>query len=122
MGNTTRADKNHAIRGVIRRDVVDQILSRDGFDVLFGSQDGASQRLVHIRGGVEVVENHFFQLLVNLLLLPKDHIPFTFNGRGLELGTLEDIGENVDGLGDVGVEGFGVVDGVFALRDMLEGD
>jgi hypothetical protein len=32
---------------------------------------------------------------------------------------LQDIGEDIDGLGDIVVEGLGVVDGVFSLWQLL---
>jgi hypothetical protein len=66
---------------------------------------------------VEVVEHDFFQLLVDFLLFAEDDIPFALDGLGLQLGVLQDVGEDVDGFRDVGVEGFGVVNGVFSLQD-----
>lgn len=54
--------------------------------------------------GVEVVEDNFFQLFVDLFLFAKNHITLAFDGGVFELGVLEDVGKNVDGLGDVGVE------------------
>lgn len=62
-----------------------------------------------------MVEDNLLELLVNLLLLAQDHITLTLDGSRLELGVLEDVGEDVDGLGDIVVEGLGVVDGVLAL-------
>lgn len=64
-----------------------------------------------------MVEDDFLELLVNLLLFAENDITLALDGLGLELGVLEDIGENVDGCGDVVVESLGVVDGVFALSD-----
>jgi hypothetical protein len=62
-----------------------------------------------------VVENNLLELLVNLLLFAENDITLALNGLGLELRVLENVGEDVDGGGDVIVEGLGVVDGVFAL-------
>lgn len=53
---------------------------------------------------MEVVEDNFFQLFVDLFLFAKNHITLAFDGGVFELGVLEDVGKNVDGLGDVGVE------------------
>lgn len=64
---------------------------------------------------MEVVENNLVQLLLDLLGFAQDHIAFPLNGGLLELGVLEDIGENVDALGNIGVESSGEVDGVFTL-------
>jgi len=63
-----------------------------------------------------MVENDFLHLLVNLLLFTKDNVTLTLDGCVLELGVLEDVGKDVDGRGHVGIEGFGVVYGVFALQ------
>jgi hypothetical protein len=62
-----------------------------------------------------VVEHNLLELLVDLFLLAENDITLALDGLGLELGVLEDIGEDVDGGGDVVVERLGVVDGVFAL-------
>jgi len=51
-----------------------------------------------------VVKNNFLELLVDLLLFTEDNITFTLNSLLVELGVLEDIGEDVDGLGNVGIE------------------
>jgi hypothetical protein len=68
-----------------------------------------------------VVEDNLLELLVHLFLFAEDDITLALNGLGLELGVLEDIGENVDGGGDVVVEGLGVVDGVLALSLSMSG-
>jgi hypothetical protein len=115
VGDTTSTNQNHAVGGVVGLDVVGQVLAGDGLDVLLGAEDGATEGLALVSGGVEVVEDNLLELLVNLLLLAQDNITLTLNGSGLELGVLEDIGEDVDGLGDIVVEGLGVVDGVLAL-------
>jgi len=67
-----------------------------------------------------VVEDNLLKLLVNLLLLAKNDVALALNGLGVELGVLENVGKDVDGVGDVRVEGLGVVDGVLALWDMLD--
>lgn len=115
VGDTTSTNQNHAVGSVVGLDVVRQVLTGDGLDVLLGAEDGATEGLALVSGGVEVVEDNLLELLINLLLLAQDHITLTFNGSGLELGVLEDIGENVDGLGNIVVEGLGVVDSVLAL-------
>jgi hypothetical protein len=115
VGNATSTDQDHAVSGVVGLDVVGQVVPGDGLDVLLGAEDGASKGLGLVSSGVKVVEDNLLKLLVNLLLLAQDHITLTLNGTSLELGVLKDIGEDVDGLGDIVVEGLGVVDSVLPL-------
>lgn len=116
VGDTTSTNQDHAVRGVVGLDVVGQVVTGDGLDVLPGTKDGTTEGLGLVRGGVEVVEDNLLQLLVNLLLLTQDHIPLALNSTRLQLGVLKDICEDVDGLGNIVVEGLGVVDGVFSLE------
>jgi len=51
-----------------------------------------------------VVEDDLLELLVNLLLLAKDDVALALDGLGLELGVLENVGKDVDSVGDVRVE------------------
>jgi hypothetical protein len=67
-----------------------------------------------------VVEDNLLELLVNLLLLAKNDVALALDGLGVELGVLENVGKDVDGVGDVRVEGLGVVDGVLALWKVLD--
>lgn len=115
VGDTAGTDKDHAVRGVVGLDVLSQVRALDGLDVLAGAEDGAAKGLALESGGVQVVEDDFLQLLVDLLLFAKDDGTFALDGALVELGVLQDIGKDVDGLGDVGVEGLGVVDGAFSL-------
>ena len=119
VGDTTSTNQDHAVSGVVGLDVVDQVLPLDGLDVLLGTEDGATKRLALESSGVEVVENNLLELLVNLLLLTQDNVPLTFNGTGLQLRVLKDVCEDVDGLGDIVVEGLRVVDGVFPLEAVI---
>ena len=117
VGDATGTNENHAVGGVVGLDVVLEVGLLDGLDVLLGSEDGASERLALEGGGVQVVEDNLLELLVDLLLLAENDVALALDGRGLELGVLEDIGEDIDGGGDVVVEGLGVVDGVLALQN-----
>jgi hypothetical protein len=115
VGNATGTHENHAVGGVVGLDVVLEVGALDALNVLLGAQDGAAKSLALEGGSVEVVEDDFLELLVNLLLLAKYDVPLALDGRGLELGVLQNVGEDVDRLRHVTVEGLGVVDGVFAL-------
>ena len=116
VGNAASTDEDHAVGGVVGLDVVLEVGALDALNVLLGSENGASERLALVGGGVQVVENNLLELLVDLLLLAKDDVALALDGRRLELGILEDVGEDVDSGGDVVVEGLGVVDGVLALQ------
>lgn len=115
VGNATRADENHALGSVVALDVVGELGAADIADVLTGSEDGAAKRLALESGGVKVVKDDLLNLLLDLLRLAEDHITLAFDRALLELGVLEDIGQDVDTLGNIGVESLGEVDGVFAL-------
>lgn len=119
VGDTTSTNQDHTVSGVVGLDVVGQVLPGDGLDVLLGAEDGATKGLALVSGGVKVVKDDLLELLVNLLLLAQDDVALTLNGGRLKLGVLKDIGEDVDGLGNIGVEGLGVVDGVLALDRLL---
>ena len=118
VGNATGTNEHHAVGGVVGLDVVLQVGALDALDVLLGAEDGASERLSLEGGGVQVVENDLLELLVDLLLLAENDVALALDGLGVELGVLEDVGKDVDGLGHVVVEGLGVVDGVFALSNV----
>jgi hypothetical protein len=115
VGDATGTDQNHAVGGVVGLDVVGQVVAGNGLDVLLGAEDRAAEGLALEGSGVEVVKDNLLELLVNLLLLTEDHVPLALNGSRLQLRVLQDIGEDIDGLGDIVVEGLGVVDGVFSL-------
>lgn len=63
---------------------------------------------------MEVVENNFFQLLVNLLLLPQYNIPLSFDCRRVQLGVLKDVADNVNSLRHILLEALGIVDSLFS--------
>lgn len=114
VGHTTGANENHAVSGVVVLDVVGELGAGDVADVLARAENSAAEGLVLESGGVQVVEDDLLELLLDLLGLAEDDVALTLNGRLLELGVLENVGENVDALGDIGVEGLGEVDGVLA--------
>lgn len=118
MRDTSCTNKDHAVGSVVGVDVAGQIVSGDSLNVLLGSEDSATKRLTLERSGVQVIEHNLFQLLVNLFLFPKDNITLALDCGWLELGVLKDIGENVDSVGDIRVEGLGIVDGVLTLQPM----
>lgn len=112
--DTTSANQYHAVSSVVGLDVVLKVVALNGLDVLLRTQDGAAERLVLEGGGVQVVEDNLLHLLVHLLLLAQNDVSLTLDSGWLELGVLEDVGEDVDSGGNVGVERLGVVDGVLA--------
>lgn len=119
VGNATGSSENHAVGSVVVLDVVGELGAGNVTDVLAGSKDGAAKRLVLESSGVQVVENNLLNLLLNLLGLSENDVAFALDGGRLQLGVLQDIGQDVDGLRDIGVEGLGEVDGVLALTVVL---
>jgi len=65
-------------------------------------------------GGVQVIEDNLLHLLVDLLLLAEDDIALTLNSLVVQGRVLEDIREDLNRLGDIGLEGLGVVDSLLA--------
>lgn len=113
--NTTSSNQDHAVSGVVGLDIVDQVVAGDALDVFLRAKNRAAKRLVLESSRVQVIEDNLLELLVNLLLLTQDHVPLPLDSSGLQLGVLENVGEDIDGLGDIGVEGLGEIDSVFSL-------
>lgn len=119
VGNATSTDEDHTVGGVVVLDVAGELGSGDVTDVLARAKDGAAQWLVLESGGMQVVEDDLFNLLFNFLGLTKDDITLALDGRLLELRVLQNIGQDVDALRNIGVEGLGKVDGVLTLLVVL---
>lgn len=115
MGDTASADEDHAVGCVVVLDVAGQLGSGDVADVLSGAENGAAQGLVLVGSGVQMVEDNLIQLLLDLLGFPEDNVTLPFDSTGVEFGVLEDIGEDIDALGDIGVESSREIDSVLTL-------
>lgn len=119
VGNATGGSEDHTIGSVVVLDVVDELGAGNVTDVLAGSENGSAKRLVLESSGVQVVKDNLLNLLLNLLGLSENDVALALDGGWLELGVLQDIGQNIDGLGDIGVESLGEVDGVLTLKKVL---
>lgn len=115
MGNTAGSDKDHAVRGIVVLDVVGKLGSGDVADVLARAQNGTAQGLPLEGSSVQMVENNLLNLLLNLLRFAQDDVALTLNGRLLEFGVLQDVGQDIDALRNIGIEGLGEVNGILAL-------
>lgn len=115
VGDTSRTDQHHTVRSVVCLDVASQIIALDALDIFGRTKDSTSQRLSLESSCVQMIENNFFQLLVDLFGLPQDNVTLALNSLRLELGVLKDVGKNVDRGWDVCVKSFGIVYGVFTL-------
>lgn len=80
VGDAASTDENHAVSSVVGLDVVLEVVTLDGLNVLLGAQNGPSEGLALVSGGVQVVKNNLLKLLVDLLLLAEDDITLTLNG------------------------------------------
>ena len=67
-----------------------------------------------------MVKDDLLVLLVDLLLLTDYDVALALDGGALELRVLEDVRDDVDGLGDVLAEALGVVDGLLARGVRVE--
>jgi hypothetical protein len=79
MGDAACSNKYHAISRVVVLDVVAQLRPRDVPNVLTGSQDGATERLVLVGCRVQVVEYDFLELLLDFFGFAQDDIALTLN-------------------------------------------
>jgi len=73
-----------------------------------------------VSDSVEMIKHDLLVLLVNLLLLTQDDIAFALNGTSFELGVLEDVGDDVDGLRDILAEALGVVNRLLTRSVRIE--
>src|SRR5438034_1706767 len=115
MRYATSANKYHAVSRVIGFDIIDQVRTLNTCDVLFRTENRSSQGLVLVCCSMEVVKYNFLQLLIYLFLLSQDYISLSLDGGWFQLGVLENIGQNVDGLRDIRVERFRVIHSIFPL-------
>ena len=122
MRDATGAYQDHAIGSVVVLDIVGKFGSGDITDVLARTKNSAAERLLLESGGMEVIENDLLNLLLNFLGLTENYIALTLDGGLLELGVLQNIGEDIDALRNIGVEGLSEVDGVLALDLLLVDD
>lgn len=116
VGDTASTNKDHTVGAIVGGNVVLKVLLLDGKDVLLRAEDGAAEGLVLEGGSVKVVKDDLLELLIDLFLLTEDHIPLTLDGGLIELGVLEDIRKDLDGLADILLERLGIVHGAFALE------
>lgn len=65
---------------------------------------------------MQVIENNLLDLLLDFLGLAQNDIALTFNSGLFKLGILQDIRQDVDAPGNIGVEGFSEVNGILALK------
>lgn len=86
--NATSTSENHAVSCIVVLDVADQLGSGDITDVLAGAENRATQRLLLESGGVKMVKDNFFDLLLDFLRLPQDNITLTLDRGFLKLGVL----------------------------------
>lgn len=118
VGDTTRVDQDHAVSRVVVLDVVGELGTGDVADVFTWAEDRATEGLVLESSGMKVIKDDLLNLLLDLFRLAEDDITLALDSGGLELGVLQDIGDDIDALGNVGVEGFGKVDGVLTLETL----
>jgi hypothetical protein len=114
--NATSADEDHAVSGVVVLDVVGELGAGNIADILSGSKNSTTQRLVLVCRRMEVVKDDFVQLLLDLLRLAKDDVALALDGGGLELRVLEDVRKDINSLGYISIERSRKVDGVLALH------
>jgi hypothetical protein len=61
-----------------------------------------------------MIKDDFFELFVDFFLFSEDDFSFSFDGRGLELAVLQDVGDDVNAGGCILFETAGVVNGLLS--------
>ena len=111
--NSSGSGNDHTGGRVMVLDVIDQIIASQGPDVLFGSENGASQSSSLKGRSMKMVQNQFFLLFVDLGHFSQNNIAFSLNGTFLQLTIEQDIGKNLDGTTQIVLEDLGKVDRLF---------
>lgn len=78
------------------RNVVDQIISRDGLDIVGGSQYSPAQRCALVGNRVQVVEDNLFNLLLNFLHFSEDDPSLSVNLTLSESRVLDYVSQNIN--------------------------
>merc|ERR1712018_954493 len=99
---------------VVVRDILLEVSSRDGLDILGGSQDGAAQSSSLVCSGVKIVENYLLKVGLYLLHFSKNDTPFTLYFLFSQGTVLNDVRKYLHSSRQVLGETFGVVDGLLA--------
>ena len=106
-GSSTGND--HAGGRVVGGDVVQQVSLGQGTDVLFRSEDGASQSSSLKGGGVQMIQDQLFLLLVDFHHFPQNDIALSFNGTFIQLGIQKNIRQDLHSAADIVLENLGKI-------------
>mmetsp|Transcript_55 Transcript_55/g.137 ORF Transcript_55/g.137 Transcript_55/m.137 type:complete len:222 (+) Transcript_55:1240-1905(+) len=100
----------------MRLDICLQIFLRHRSHALFRAENRAPKRRVLERRRVQVIKEHLFDILFNLLHFAQNHPTLALNLRLFQRRILQDITQDIHRLGDVLLEHLGVIRRLFAAR------
>ena len=120
MIDSPRPGNNHARRCVVLLHIIDQIILRQGPNVLFRTQNGPSQPRKLIGCGVQVIQHQLFLLLVDFGHFSQNDIAFAFNGGGFQFGVQQNVTQNFHRLAHIVLEDLGKVHSLFATGVGIE--
>lgn len=105
--DSTGTNKNNAVRLVVLLDVVANLGLGNDLDVVSGAGNGAAKRLTLEGHGVEMVKDNVLVRLGSVIGMLEYGLTFTLNHSIVDSRVLENISQDLNGLGNVGLEGLG---------------
>ena len=108
--NATSSGQHHAGALVVGLDVMDQVVPRNGLDVLGRAQDGPAKGGALVGDCVQVVKDDLLQVHLDLLHLAQDNPTLALNLFLAECGVGEDVAQDFNSAIQVAREAFGIED------------
>mmetsp|Transcript_16010 Transcript_16010/g.44269 ORF Transcript_16010/g.44269 Transcript_16010/m.44269 type:complete len:252 (-) Transcript_16010:259-1014(-) len=110
----TGSRHNHSWGRVLSGNIVDELFSGEGANVLLAAQNGASEGRSLKGRCVQVIQDQFFLILVDFLHFSENDLPFSLNGLRLKVGVQQNVGNDFNGSRDILREDLRKVSRLFA--------
>ena len=108
VGDRARGHDHHAIRAVVGRHEVVEVLATEMADGLLLAEDGPAHRLGWIDDRLEVIEDEIVRRVAGLAKLLKDDLAFALQLGLVEGRAHQDVGQDIEGKRDIGLQRSGV--------------
>lgn len=107
-------DHDQVLSKIVSLVVVQNLVLSDGLDVVKVSEDGLTHHVLSVDVEVDVFHQSFEEVLVGLFKFGGNHFSLNFNGLFVKSRVLDHVGEDLNSLWNVFVEGVCVVDCEFS--------